>query len=107
MAGVPVAVCARCLGVYVGAALGLLFRTARSFALRLLLAVAVLNFFDVASEFAGLHGNWLGVRFGLGLALGASAALLILSSTTDPEGSCRRLRPARTKLRRPRRWSEG
>jgi uncharacterized membrane protein len=80
--GGSVAICSRCLGIYLGAATGLLFRTKRNMALRLLLAAAALNFLDAASELAGLHGNWLGVRFALGLALGASAALMISSSTS-------------------------
>jgi len=79
--GLPVAVCARCLGIYLGATLGLLLRTTRTIALHLLLAAAALNSLDAASELVGLHGNWIGVRFALGLALGASGALLISSST--------------------------
>jgi len=75
-----VAVCSRCLGIYLGAALGLLFRTSRTIALRLLIAAAALNLLDAASELAGIHGNWLGVRFVLGLALGVSGAMMILSS---------------------------
>ena len=78
--GGSVAVCSRCLGIYLGAAVGLPFRTKRNIVLRLLLAAAALNFLDAASELAGLHGNWLGARSALGLALGASAALLISSS---------------------------
>jgi len=79
--GGSVAVCSRCLGVYLGAALGLLLRTSRAIAMRLLMAAAAINLFDAASELAGLHGNWLGVRFALGFALGATGALLISSST--------------------------
>jgi uncharacterized membrane protein len=78
--GGNVAVCSRCLGIYLGAALGLLFKTSRTIALRLLIAAAVLNLLDAGSELAGLHGNWLGMRFALGLALGISGALMILSS---------------------------
>ncbi len=82
--GAPVAVCARCLGIYVGAVIGLLFRTTRTFALHLLIVAAALNLLDAGTEIAELHGNWLGVRFALGLALGASGALLISSSTSLP-----------------------
>jgi uncharacterized membrane protein len=75
-----VAVCSRCLGIYLGAAIGLLFRTSRTVALRVMMAAAAINFLDACTELAGLHGNWLDVRFVLGLALGASGALLISSS---------------------------
>lgn len=78
--GAPVAVCARCLGIYVGAAIGLLTRTSRSLAMRSLMVATAINGFDAVTELAGLHGNWMGVRFGLGLMLGAVGALLISSS---------------------------
>ncbi len=78
--GGSVAVCSRCLGIYLGAALGLLFRTSRKVALRLLLAAAALNLLDVAGELARLHGNWLEVRFALGLVLGMAGAIMIASS---------------------------
>jgi uncharacterized membrane protein len=81
--GGTVAVCSRCLGIYLGAALGLVFRTSRTIALRLLLAASAVNLFDAGTEFTGLHGNWLAVRFALGLAVGASAALLVSSSIHD------------------------
>ncbi len=78
--GGTVAVCSRCLGIYVGAALGLLLRTARKLALQCLVAAVVLNAIESLSEIMGLHGNWLDVRFLLGLMLGAAAALLVSSS---------------------------
>jgi uncharacterized membrane protein len=78
--GAPVAVCARCLGIYVGAAIGLVVRTSHAIAMRLLIAAAVINALDAATEFAGLHGNWMVVRFALGLMLGMAGALLISSS---------------------------
>lgn len=77
MFGGQVAVCARCLGIYCGAALGLLLRTSRRTALQLLIAAAALNLLDVISESFGLHTNWLNVRFAPGLALGAAAAILV------------------------------
>ena len=80
--GLPVAVCARCLGIYLGAALGLLMRTSRTVALRLLIIAAALNALDVATEFAGLHGNWIDLRFVLGMVLGASAGLLVASAVS-------------------------
>jgi uncharacterized membrane protein len=78
--GAPVAVCARCLGIYFGAVFGLLMRTSQRLAFRLFVAAGALNLFDVLAEVAGLHGNWMIVRFVLGLALGAAGALLISSS---------------------------
>jgi uncharacterized membrane protein len=81
--GGSAAVCSRCLGIYVGAALGLLLRTTRTIAVRLLLAATALNVLDAATEFAGLHDNFLAVRFALGLVLGASGALLISSSVLE------------------------
>jgi uncharacterized membrane protein len=78
--GGSIAVCSRCLGIYLGAAIGLLFRMSRAIALRLLIAATALNAIDAASELAGLHGNWLGVRLVLGFVLGAAGALLISSS---------------------------
>jgi len=83
--GAPVAVCARCVGIYIGAAIGLLVRTSRSIALRLLIAATVINGLDAVAELVGLHGNWMGVRFALGLVLGAAGALLISSSIPRPE----------------------
>jgi uncharacterized membrane protein len=85
--GGPVAVCARCLGIYLGATVGLLVRTTRSIALRLLIVATLINALDAVTEVAGLHGNWMGVRFGLGLALGAAGALLISSSISREDTS--------------------
>jgi uncharacterized membrane protein len=82
--GAPIPVCARCLGIYLGSALGLLLRTSRRIALHLLIAAVALNALDWLTEAAGLHGNWLTMRFVFGLALGAGAALLISSSMPMP-----------------------
>ena len=81
--GAPIAVCARCLGIYMGSAIGLMMRTSRSIALRLLIAATLINALGAVSEVVGFHGNWMGVRFGLGLMLGAAGALLISSSMPD------------------------
>jgi uncharacterized membrane protein len=78
--GAPVAVCARCLGIYLGAAIGLLLRTSRQVAMNILIAAATMNVLDVVAELAGLHGNWLAVRLLLGLALGTASGLLISSA---------------------------
>jgi uncharacterized membrane protein len=81
--GAPIAVCARCLGIYLGAAIGLLMRTSRRIAVRLLIAAALINGLDAVSEVVGFHGNWMGVRFGLGLSLGVAGAMLISSSIPE------------------------
>ena len=52
--------------------MGLLFRTSRRMALRLLIAATALNLLDATTELGGLHGNWLAVRFVFGLLLGAN-----------------------------------
>ena len=81
--GGSVAVCARCLGVYLGAALGLLLRSSRRSAWPAVVVAATLNMMDVATELARLHGNWLGVRFALGVLLGGATAVLAASSRND------------------------
>jgi len=78
--GAPVAVCARCLGIYAGATLGTLMRTSRAIAMRIVIAAAAINVLDVVTELLRLHGNWMFVRFGLGLALGAASGVLISSA---------------------------
>lgn len=93
--GAPLAVCARCLGIYIGAAIGLLLRTSRQLALRILIAAAAINVIDAVAELAGLHGNWMIVRFGLGMMLGASGALLISSSIPENLSLAEAVRQAR------------
>ncbi len=83
--GAEMAVCSRCLGIYLGAAVGLLVRTSRRIVLRLLIAAAAVNLLDAMTELAGLHGSWLAIRFALGLLLGATGALLISSSVSRAE----------------------
>lgn len=81
--GAPIAVCARCLGIYVGAALGFLRRTSRRIAFQLLIVAAGLSLLDWFTEAVGLHGNCVTARFIFGLALGATAGLLVSSSIPD------------------------
>ena len=81
--GAPVAVCARCLGIYLGAAAGLLLRTSRRIAVRWLMIAAAINALDAVSELAGLHGNWMLARFALGVALGAAGGMLIASAVAS------------------------
>ena len=78
--GGAIAVCARCLGIYLGAAAGLLVLIPRQFARRLLTAATALNLVDWLAELAGLHGNWMATRFLLGITLGAAAAMLVTAS---------------------------
>ncbi len=80
IAGAPVAVCARCLGTYFGAAAGAWIRLSHARALRFLAIAAVVNALDVLAGIAGLHGNWLGIRFALGAGLGAATACLLVSA---------------------------
>ena len=87
IAGAPIAVCVRCLGIYLGAALGAVLgsaglRPAGAWASRprLLAALAItaaLNALDVAAEWTGLHGNVPAMRFAFGLALGAVIGALV------------------------------
>jgi len=79
--GGAVAVCARCLGIYLGAAVGLFVRVSRRLVWRCVIASVALNLVDWAAELAALHGNWMFARFALGLTLGATAAMLVIAST--------------------------
>jgi len=82
-----VAICSRCLGIYLGAGLGLLFSMSRIIALQLLMVAAAFNLLDAATEVAGLHGNWSRVRFGLGLLFGTAAALVVRSAMANKSRS--------------------
>ncbi|HZD32488.1 MAG TPA: DUF2085 domain-containing protein [Candidatus Angelobacter sp.] len=96
--GGAVCVCARCLGIYLGAAAGLLFRVSNRLAWRLFVAAVAANLADGLSEFAGLHGNWMLARFALGVALGMAGALVVSSSVNvsaeNPANSTRGLQQA-------------
>jgi uncharacterized membrane protein len=80
LAGAPVAVCARCLGIYLGAAAGAWLRMPHARTLRLVLVVAGLNAIDVLAEIAGFHGSWTAARFVLGGALGVAIGALVVSA---------------------------
>jgi uncharacterized membrane protein len=82
-----VAVCSRCLGIYLGAAVGLLLRISRQLALQLMLSTVVVSGLDSAAEALGLHGNWTCLRFVLGFVLGTTAGMLVSSSTRYHETS--------------------
>ncbi len=74
--GAPLAVCARCFGIYLGAALAAFAPRMRA-ARELLLAALIANAADVLAEAAGLHGDWKWTRFVLGCVLGAAAVLVV------------------------------
>ena len=76
-AGYPLAVCGRCLGIYIGFVLGtLLFPFARGFvrpfppAIRTFLLVSLPIFLDVAGNVLGLWSSPLGIRFATGVFWG-------------------------------------
>ncbi|MBV9610333.1 MAG: DUF2085 domain-containing protein [Acidobacteria bacterium] len=83
IAGVPMAVCARCLGIYLGAAAGALVRIQHQVALRVLAAAAAINVVDLVTESVGLHGNWALVRVCLGFTVGMGIAATIAARPTD------------------------
>jgi uncharacterized membrane protein len=73
--GSAVAVCVRCLGIYWGAAAGMVVRLRRS---RWLLTVAVvLNLVDVLTGAMHWQGNLPVFRFFLGLMLGVGAGAVL------------------------------
>ena len=82
--GGTIAVCARCLGIYLGAALGLLVRVSRRVTMRFLLVAVAVNAADSFAEIAGAHDNWMVVRFVLGIVLGTAAAMLVAASSEKP-----------------------
>ena len=82
--GGSVAVCARCLGIYLGAAVGLLMCVPRRVAMQLLMVMVTVNAIDWFAEFAGWHGNWMLVRFALGVGLGTAAAMVVAASLERP-----------------------
>lgn len=72
LSGVPLAVCARCSGIYLGLGLGALLRAPRLSARALRLWVgggAALMLLDVSVEDQGLHGSWPLLRLLTGVLL--------------------------------------
>jgi uncharacterized membrane protein len=82
--GLPLAVCARCTGIYAGAIWGSLLRLRARVALNACAAALALNCIDVVSEMAGLHGNLPWLRLALGMALGAGCGALLASKLQVP-----------------------
>jgi uncharacterized membrane protein len=83
--GGSVAVCARCLGIYCGAAVGMLMRVSRRIAWRWLMAAVAINAIDRAAELGGLHSNWMLLRFVLGIAVGMTAAMMVAGFEVEME----------------------
>jgi uncharacterized membrane protein len=81
--GGSVAVCSRCLGIYLGATVGLLMRVSRRVAWRWLMAAAAMNVIDRLAEVGGLHGNWMLARFALGIGLGTAAAMFVSAANRE------------------------
>ena len=90
MAGAPMAACARCLGIYIGAAVGLFVSAFRLSAFAsgtgpetrrlrpgICLASLALLAADVFSEWLGLRPAWAAGRMLTGLLAGAAAAPLL------------------------------
>ena len=87
VAGSPVAVCVRCLGIYCGVGLGALLRWGKATATRLLALAMMLNLLDVASAALHWHGNLPITRLLLGLMLGVGVgAFLFLPQGLEPLG---------------------
>ncbi len=81
IAGAPVAVCARCLGIYLGAIAGAFVNASRRTAVRFLMATVALNLLEHFAQSAGLHGDWLLLRLALGGILGAGLGTLTANAT--------------------------
>ncbi len=94
MLGMPVAVCVRCLGVYLGAAAGVLSTLGNRSAIRAVVIAGGLNVADVLAEVWGLHGNLPVPRFMLGLALGSAMGAQVMSSLDSARRSVQRSQPA-------------
>jgi uncharacterized membrane protein len=71
--GSPAAVCVRCLGIYSGAALGMLAGLRDASAMRLLGLALLLNLLDVTCGMLHWHGDLPWTRFLLGVLLGGGA----------------------------------
>jgi uncharacterized membrane protein len=85
--GVPLAVCARCAGIYFGLGVGAALRVPRLVprALRLWVAgAAALMIVDVALEAMGLHGAWSWLRLGTGALLGYPVGGALGALVTPP-----------------------
>ncbi len=90
LAGSPLAVCARCSGIYFGALLGLLLQLpARR---RLLLPALGLLVLDWITEAAGVREPWVGVRWTTGCLAGMAGAAVCGEAWRD---WCRKAKSAK------------
>ena len=81
--GAPIAVCARCLGIYAGAVFGGMLQIERRTAIRLFACAVLLNCTDVVAEHIGLHGNMPLPRLLIGALAGLSAAAVLTALPED------------------------
>jgi uncharacterized membrane protein len=81
--GAPAAVCARCLGIYLGAAVGAFAKIDRRLAMWSFAIMLLANCVDAVSEFVGWHGSLPQVRFLLGIMLGVSISALVASAVSE------------------------
>lgn len=81
MAGHPMALCVRCLGLFLGFGAGAFCALVRPFerrtALRMLLFAATLTVLDVAAERLGFYHNLIPLRLATGFVLGTTISLMI------------------------------
>jgi uncharacterized membrane protein len=87
IAGSPVAVCVRCLGIYCGVALGMFLRMGKVSAFRLLAVAMLVNLVDVGSGMLHWHGNMQATRFWVGLLLGAAAGSILFLESLRPNAT--------------------
>ena len=83
IAGAPIAICVRCLGIYLGVSAGTFVRVTRTWALRLCALAAAANVLDVAAETGGLYSNLPLPRFLFGLAAGIALGALLRTAFAD------------------------
>jgi len=86
IAGAPVAVCTRCLGIYLGGVAGAWITLPRRVILGLLAPAILVSLLDYFAETAGIHGNWPMLRFALGGSLGITIGALVASSLQPSVG---------------------
>ena len=83
--GHAMAICARCLGIYVGLLVVCLWGSFRSISVTrsgaVLIAALAFNGCDAFLEWQGVYGNLRWMRWGLGLALGMAIAVFVFSKT--------------------------